>query len=1242
MAKRRTYDEIMQSKDDNNEPAAEPVAESFTYCSDSCKPARTGPETVYSSYNLKENTTTTFAEPEIQQKFDLRMLEANVANCLQIIDDEVMKGYVTKLPDLPIILPEFDEEKMKNEPYQWFHITKIVYEKDEFSVSKLATVFQTVAGKNSTLVLMIQNVNHRANFYLGVRNHEDKDFTGTLRQMLETSLRGQFPGSDFDTTFDINCMEAIKNQLRETTKSVSSVTCVPDFKQGKDFFENKDFYQGLEKFVISMQAKDYTALFVADAVPYDELNAYRTELESVYTQLSPFANMQYQLSSNKSSSTGTTSSENITDTKSDSISEQYGTNVQNSHSVGNGTTNTSTESLTHTVSNSETYTRSDGKTVTDGTMQSSTDSKATTNTVSSGASLNSSTFSSVTHSVANAISADVSANGGAAGSAIGAAIGSVIPGAGTVLGGIIGGAVGKGITASVSKSVTNTVANTVGKSLGMGVNAGYSRAVTNSHSDTTGTNHSVGISQTISKALTKGTSDSKSFGTSNAVSKNETDTASLGISAQQGKSESYSKAFSFGHAETLTDSIGSSKGLTIQSQNLMIGNMLERIKKQIERIDECESIGMWNSAVYFMSENKAISETAASTYRSLVSGEKSGVERSAINTWATSDKLPYIKEYLTHFCHPKFQYYIPSEDTEYIVSPSALVSTKELAIQMSLPKKSICGLPVAEHAVFGQEVIINGKSNNDENKKTIDIGRIFHLNSTEKTKVQLDVDSLSMHTFVTGSTGSGKSNTVYHLLDELNNSNIKVPYLVIEPAKGEYKSVFKTANIYGTNPNNSKLLKINPFSFPTEIHVQEHIDKLVEIFNVCWPMYAAMPAVLKDSVIRAYETAGWDMAKSINLINDNLFPTFEDVLRELENVVNDADYSNDTSSDYKGALKTRLRSLTNGINGMIFSNKEVSYELLFDSNTIVDLSRVGSTETKSLIMGMIVLKLQEYRMSQNIDANSHLRHVTVIEEAHNLLKKTSTEQNQEGSNLQGKSVEMLTNVIAEMRTYGEGFVIVDQAPDLLDTAVIRNTNTKIIMRLPEGTDREITGMSMALNKEQIQELSKLPTGIAAVYQNNWQEAVLCDIPKYKIWDLPKPKNNDKEYMSEKEILRKILSNDSSFKDDITISDAPAAVRKNLIQYFDTKNLFFEWAMADYIASQFPWKSVFDGTNRTCSTIDELGNMMLVNSSNIFSEFSKDENGKICYYICRKAHEEYPSNTLIEDVRVNFFKARWML
>ncbi|MEG2699228.1 MAG: DUF87 domain-containing protein, partial [Ruthenibacterium sp.] len=369
----------------------------------------------------------------------------------------------------------------------------------------------------------------------------------------------------------------------------------------------------------------------------------------------------------------------------------------------------------------------------------------------------------------------------------------------------------------------------------------------------------------------------------------------------------------------------------------------------------------------------------------------------------------------------------------------------------------------------------------------------------------VDIESLRMHTFITGSTGAGKSTTIYSMLDKLmetnvNASNEKIKFMVIEPAKGEYKDRFGSypnVAVYGTNFKKTPLLKINPFSFPDDIHVLEHIDRLIEIFNVCWPMYAAMPAVLKDAIERSYVVAGWRLdasaCKYADTYGHKVYPTFADVLHQINAVMDESQYSSDSKGDYKGALCTRLKSLTNGLYGQMFAGEELPAEKLFDENVIVDLSRTGSSETKALIMGLLVMKMQEYRIANANGGNSPLKHVTVLEEAHNLLKRTSAEQNSDAPNLAGKSVELLANSIAEMRTYGEGFIIADQAPGLMDLSVIRNTNTKIILRLPDLADRELVGRAGSLNDAQILELSRLKTFVAAVYQNDWLEPVLCNI-----------------------------------------------------------------------------------------------------------------------------------------------------
>lgn len=638
-----------------------------------------------------------------------------------------------------------------------------------------------------------------------------------------------------------------------------------------------------------------------------------------------------------------------------------------------------------------------------------------------------------------------------------------------------------------------------------------------------------------SESIIKGTTEtintivSNSTSKSDSVSNSRTDnwnipvvsliyTRSNGKSNSQSNTSSYSQSNGSSTSTSEQNSTSSGKSTSesnsvrITFENRSVKTLMDRVDEQIKRLRSCEDFGMFDTCAYFTSADYDVAVAAASVFKSVTRGENSSVESSAVNIWSEDDKVEAIKKYLLSLYHPEFEYEIGNK--KYTVKPSLLMSGKELAFEMSLPKKSVPGIPVIECAEFGREV--TSLDSKDGIYQSVELGEIYHMHDVdENTPVKFDVQSLASHTFITGSTGAGKSNAIYQLLSELGKKEIKtenkdnenqggtqqkIKFMVIEPAKGEYKDVFggvEDVDVYGTNPKKATLLKINPFSFVDDIHVLEHIDRLVEIFNACWPMYAAMPAVLKDAIERIYIDKGWDL--NYSSCEPKVFPTLYDLLKVLPQVMEESQYSLDTKSDYSGALITRIKSLTNGINGQIFCASEDAdkeNEKLFEKNVIVDISRIGSTETKSLIMGMLIMKLQEYRMSEG-EVNSNLQHVTVLEEAHNLLRRTTSVQTQEGSNLQGKSVEMISNAIAEMRTYGEGFIIADQAPGLLDESVIRNTNTKIIFRLPDEQDRILVGRSEALNDNQISELAKLPRGVAAVYQNNWVQAVLCKFEKFE-------------------------------------------------------------------------------------------------------------------------------------------------
>lgn len=610
-------------------------------------------------------------------------------------------------------------------------------------------------------------------------------------------------------------------------------------------------------------------------------------------------------------------------------------------------------------------------------------------------------------------------------------------------------------------SITNSIGKTIGRSLGINGGLGVNAAHTSMHS----TAESDTVSDTTNHSTTDTTSETTTTGTTNTT--------------------------------------GTGRTLQIENINKPIAEMLKQIEEHLKRVQEGEDYGSYCCGAYFLSSKPESSLLAANTYRALIVGEGSSVENGAINRWMESKTVDTMKQYLRRFAQPVFALPLTeTPETRNDIIPytaGTVVSGLELPLHIGLPTKSVSGLPVIEYAEFGRNM-----KPLEHGERGITFGALYHMGQVENGQsVDLSIDRFSSHTFVTGSTGSGKSNAIYQLLDKLDRNDVR--FLVIEPAKGEYKEVFggrKNVSVYGTNVNKTPLLRLNPFSFPEDTHVLEHIDRLVEIFNACWPMYAAMPAVLKAAVEHAYISRGWSLNSSTCFGGVRNFPTFRDVTRSLPVVVDNKGFSSDTQGDYKGALLTRLESLTNGINGQVLcAHDEIKNSELFDQNVIVDLSRVGSTETKSLLMGILILKLQEYRMSQRAEGknqlNSGLRHITVLEEAHTLLRRTSTAQSQESSNLQGKSVEMLANAIEEMRTYGEGFIIADQSPGLLDMAVIRNTNTKIILRLPDEEDRMLVGKAAGLNEDQIAEVARLDTGVAAVYQNQWLEPVLCKISEFK-------------------------------------------------------------------------------------------------------------------------------------------------
>ena len=368
--------------------------------------------------------------------------------------------------------------------------------------------------------------------------------------------------------------------------------------------------------------------------------------------------------------------------------------------------------------------------------------------------------------------------------------------------------VAQGMFENLSNTINNSVSNTMGKNIGS--NTSVSRGRSRGSSFNMG---GFGSNSGRFNSLTQGYSSGESWSRSVVEGEATTDTR--------------------GSSTTSTTTTGSSKTLTINFENKSIKNLMDKIERNLFRINECESFGLWQCAAYFISPDIQNAVVAANAYKALMAGDNSYAEATHINQWsfAEGQNTTEVLKYLYTCQHPLIcipgDFYLDQQ----IVSPTNLISGRELPIMMGFPRKSVTGFTVIQKASFGRNIFENSLCRNG---RKIKIGQILHMGIAEPTDVALSLDSFTSHCLITGSTGSGKSNTTYKLLEQFYGNDVK--FLVIEPAKGEYRKEFANVpgiNIFCTNPSFFRMLKLNPFQFPDGIHVLEHLDRLIEIFNAC-------------------------------------------------------------------------------------------------------------------------------------------------------------------------------------------------------------------------------------------------------------------------------------------------------------------------------------------------------------------------------------------------------------------------
>lgn len=580
---------------------------------------------------------------------------------------------------------------------------------------------------------------------------------------------------------------------------------------------------------------------------------------------------------------------------------------------------------------------------------------------------------------------------------------------------------------------------------------------------------------------------------------------------------------------------------SIDEENRMAKHYIELLEAKLNKFKIGKIKGAWNVTAYIFTQDPHFLNRSISIAVSTFMGDQSLPDR--IKAYGCTQAYENTKNLDNH------------------------LNTEELSIFTQIPREEFPGFAVKGYSKFGVD-------SSDQIKDPVYIGEIIDRGIFTGNYFSMNLRDFSKHGLIAGVTGSGKTNSCFHILSQIWGK-YKIPFLVIESAKSEYRGLvnnaeFKDSYIFTLGDDTTAPFRLNPFEVSEGVLIQSHIDYLKSLFNASFVLYAPMPYILEQSIHEIYEDKGWDLSVNKNNRGTNnirAYPILTDLYNKIEEVVDRLGYDERISMDVKAGLRARINNLRIGGKGlMLNTRRSISETDLFEKPIILELKQFVNDEEKAFVIGLILIRLYEYYESQNrTGKNVHFgdfRHLTLIEEAHRLLKNVSTESGgEDNANPKGKAVETFTNILSEIRAYGEGILIAEQIPVKLTPDAIKNTNLKIVQRMVAKDDREVLGETMNLNEKQKKFITTLEVGEAIAYAEGLHKSILIKIPNYK---LQMPSGGTSDQVVSKLMQRYYSSNPNiliRFENCITCSER----RKNCEKIFNE---------VGKIVSQKPFKEAF--------------------------------------------------------------------
>ena len=368
---------------------------------------------------------------------------------------------------------------------------------------------------------------------------------------------------------------------------------------------------------------------------------------------------------------------------------------------------------------------------------------------------------------------------------------------------------------------------------------------------------------------------------------------------------------------------------------------------------------------------------------------------------------------------------------------------------------------------------------------------IGKLKSTAKNDtIGISLDDLAKHMLVVGTPGSGKTTFSVGLLDRLWKEH-NIPFLVIEPAKNEYRALVQSIpdlQIFTPGKNFVSPFVLNPFIPPKNVKLETYKSTLKTAFAAAVSMSTPLDKIFEESINNCYSDFRWldtyttdDKGRIFNIT---------DFIKCFQETFDQIGYTGDAQNIGRAGV-VRLNSLVN-----LFDNYySIPIEDLLTKPTVIELAAIENLEQKALIIALLLLSVLSY-VNANYVGEGGLKNIILLEEAHVLLDTAATYQ--EDANPSAIAQGLIKRMLAEIRSYGVGLIIADQSPKKVTSDVVALTDIKVAFRLVEGDDKKMISASTGMSETQEKRLAKLKPGEAFLFFNKLDEPEEIVTPNYRL------------------------------------------------------------------------------------------------------------------------------------------------